>query len=653
MRIRHVTLLVAAVFLGGISVTYVLLELELSRTPLQHLQMEASPIHQRPLLCSSNKRSIRPVNQTKHAVLVGGASFMGYHLTLQLLESRNYVTIVDDADSTLDHSLKRERLRRLEDLSDHKLRIIRNNACSHKSLEELFKTATFSITHVVFFSPLDCHNDISTPKPSSHVHAALVCFTMLLGLLKDSPSVNLLVIWSKNYPFHHIFNEPRTKLSMSWLSLDSVLVEGLKAAAIVYHNIYGHSITGLELSEVYGPYGDGSCSVIHRTVVERLHHRLKCRPMVVARQHRAGNPSEVRDFLHVTDAARGMAQVLDLDDSCAFYSAEGGLKASSWEMRVYVTAFLDSWNIDSNLPFSDAKPNDVWPIPGSGDVAPQNVPYDNIPGFQSEIQLDQGIQSYLHWFESHSNGKCSQRSTDVILATYFVGRQRQQHRNSRQKKPGRFEYMKNWYWSVIDRRISAVVFHDSLESEFVNRVENGFVSFQRTEAHFRWNATAKYYVYLRYLKENSRISRVILTDISDVRFQKNPFELMDLMGDQLYVGTDVDTFPNIAAMGWLRKRLSSCFNDGFRHGSDIPTIKSRYNVYNAGVIGGSRELMLQFLEKLVAILDQTTSGVNCNLAAVNYVLHGHFDGNIYPGFPWTSRFLRKQKSPKGVYIIHK
>eukprot|EP00058_Branchiostoma_floridae_P006962 XP_002592450.1 hypothetical protein BRAFLDRAFT_68936 [Branchiostoma floridae] len=638
MRIRHVTLLVAAVFLGGISVTYVLL---------------ASPIHQRPLLCSSNKRSIRPVNQTKHALLVGGASFMGYHLTLQLLESRNYVTIVDDAGSTLDHSLKRERLRRLEDLSDHKLKILRNNACSQKSLEELFKSATFSVTHVVFFSPLDCHNDISTPKPSSHVHAALVCFTMLLGLLKDTPSVNLLVIWSKNYPFHHVFNEPRTKLSMRWLSFDSVLVEGLKAAAIMYHNIYGHSITGLELSEVYGPYGDGSCSVIHRTVVERLQHRLKCRPMLVARQHRAGNPSEVRDFLHVTDAARGMAQVLDLDDSCAFYSAEGGLKASSLEMRVYVTAFLDSWNIDSNLPFSDAKPNDAWPMPGSGDVAPQNVPYDNIPGFQSEIQLDQGIQSYLHWFESHSNGKCSQRSTDVILATYFVGRQRQQHRNSRQKKPGRFEYMENWYWSVIDRRISAVVFHDSLESEFVNRVENGFVSFQRTEAHFRWNATAKYYVYLRYLKENSRISRVILTDISDVRFQKNPFELMDLMGDQLYVGTDVDTFPNIAAMGWLRKRLGSCFNDGFRHGYDIPTIKSRYNVYNAGVIGGSRELMLQFLEKLVAILDQTTSGVNCNLAAVNYVLHGHFDGNIYPGFPWTSRFLRKQKSPKGVYIIHK
>ncbi|CAH1271388.1 Hypp4637 [Branchiostoma lanceolatum] len=652
MRIRHVTLLVAAVFLGGITVTYVLLELELSRTPLQQLQMEASPIHQRPLLCSSNKRSIWPVNQTKHVLLVGGASFMGYHLTLQLLESRNFVTIVDDAGSTLDQSLKRERLRHLEDLSDHKLRIIRNNTCSHRSLDELFKAASFSITHVVFFSPLDCHNDISSPNPSSHVHAALVCFTMLLGLLKDSPSVNLLVIWSKNYPFH-VFNEPGMKLSMRWLSLDSVLVEGLKAAAIMYHNIYGHRITGLELSEVYGPYGDGSCSVIHRTVIDRLQHRLKCRPMVVARQHRAGNPSEVRDFLHVTDAARGMAQVLDLGDSCAFYSAEGGLKASSWEMRVYVTAFLDSWNIDANLPFSDTKPNDIWPMPGSGDVAPQNVPYDNIPGFQSEIQLDQGIQSYLHWFEGHANGKCSHRATDVILATYFVGRQRQQHRSSRQKKPGRFEYMKNWYWSVIDKRVSAVVFHDSLESEFINRVENGFVSFQRTEARFRWNATAKYYVYLRHLRENSRISRVILTDISDVRFQENPFELMDLMGDQLYVGTDVDTFPNIASMGWLRKRLSSCFNDGFSHGYDIPTIKSRYNVYNAGVIGGSRELMLQFLEKLVAILDQTTPGINCNLAAVNYVLHGYFDGNIYTGFPWTSRFLRKQKSPKGVYIIHK
>ena len=107
------------------------------------------------------------------------------------------------------------------------------------------------------------------------------------------------------------------------------------------------------------------------------------------------------------------------------------------------------------------------------------------------------------------------------------------------------------------------------------------------------------------------------------------------------------------AMGWIKNKLVGCFGDDFTHKVGIGEVMGLRTVYNAGVIGGSRGLLLEFLNHVTNVLDKTPSSLNCNMPVVNLVVHKYFDNRLFTGFPFTSRFYKRQKSPRGVYIIHK
>ena len=158
-----------------------------------------------------------------------------------------------------------------------------------------------------------------------------------------------------------------------------------------------------------------------------------------------------------------------------------------------------------------------------------------------------------------------------------------------------FEYMKTWYFSLEKTRLKAVIFHDGLSHKFQDKFKPDVLKFKLTSLRNRTTNDARFYAYLRYLHEHPNIDRVLLTDISDVEFIQNPFHLMDILGDHLYIGRDIDIFPNMQSMGWLTKRLGQCFSDNADRMKELSILKKLEFVYNAGVIGGTRTLVLQFL----------------------------------------------------------
>lgn len=128
---------------------------------------------------------------------------------------------------------------------------------------------------------------------------------------------------------------------------------------------------------------------------------------------------------------------------------------------------------------------------------------------------------------------------------------------------------------------------------------------------------------------------------------------MDTLGDLLYVGQDEVIIYTMNSNKWMRRKLNECFDiEAITHG-DISRVKSIKHLYSAGVIGGSRHVMLQFLEKVTEVLDSVPHDKNCNMAAVNFVVHKYFDNRVYTGFPLTSRYKKYQAAPLGTYIIHK
>lgn len=202
-------------------------------------------------------------------------------------------------------------------------------------------------------------------------------------------------------------------------------------------------------------------------------------------------------------------------------------------------------------------------------------------------------------------------------------------------------------WNYIPWRV---------DEEFVQRHTSEFVQFEFIPSlQGRSTNDARFYVYRDYILAHRSIKRVLLTDASDVYFQRNPFELMaHLQDSKLFVGTDIDMFHSMEVIGWLAPRLLSCFgSSSLSPGSDIHAILKLSNVYNAGVLGGHKAMLENVLDRICDVLDSTPPAVNCNMAAVNYVIHRWFDSKVYTGFPLTSRFMRYQQAPRGVYIVHK
>lgn len=265
--------------------------------------------------------------------------------------------------------------------------------------------------------------------------------------------------------------------------------------------------------------------------------------------------------------------------------------------------------------------------------------------------LENSISSSFTWAKAYVKKDTKQ---EVVMASYFTTAHDPQWNVSR--SPNQFQYIKEWYQSIKQLDMTAVIFHDGLDIGFMNRVLKDYerVSFVLVPSlQNRTTNDARFYAYFSFLDQHPEISMVMLTDISDVRFKQNPFHLMHILGSNIYVGTDIDIFPSIKYMPWISGKLQSCFgHKEFKFGS-LQCLSELNTVYNAGVIGGSRHTMMAMLWWVTHYLSQSPTHLNCNMAAVNIVLHEHFYEHVFTGFPLVSRFMYKQASPKGVYIIHK
>ena len=259
------------------------------------------------------------------------------------------------------------------------------------------------------------------------------------------------------------------------------------------------------------------------------------------------------------------------------------------------------------------------------------------------------LKSWLHAYKQQRGGHY-----DVIFTSYFTTEVDPQR--SLYKHPNRYSYLRKWFDSLRELHLRAVIFHDGLDQGFMDRLTGIYhnVSFHRvTSLYGRSTNDARFYAYHDYLKHHPDIRRVLMTDISDVVFQRNPFDFMNLLGDLLYIGRDIDIFPDMASMPWLSTRLAKCFGNYSVLQGDLHNMMRLAIVYNAGVLGGSRNIAMALLTRIIWALDHTPPDINCNMPAVNYVVHKYFSDVTYTGFPLTSRFLRFQCNPRAVYIVHK
>ena len=448
-------------------------------------------------------------------------------------------------------------------------------------------------------------------------------FVMILELLRQvSPCTKVVLVTESALPSY----DSHMTLDSGHVTIKQVWMRTFELTLSTYHNLYQLPITVFRVGGTHGPWG--------HTAIE-LHHHLQNEEGVSlsAKEQARFAPRlcwYIEDVLDTLLTAMGM----HVERGCTVFDIGGCTLSQNSNLSNEKSESKFAVNLEH---VRTKVVQETW----------------KILNISSPLSIEKATKKSLSWAKSYLKQKTDKKS-NVVFTSYFTSTEDSQR--NRRIKPNKFQYMKDWVLSLKGLGMEAVIFHDSLDAGFQHRLSQFYsnISFEFVPSlRHRSTNDARFYVYLDYLEHHPNIDRVLLTDVSDVRFQFNPFELMSLLGDWLYIGTDIDIFPSMKTMPWIHERLRGCFGNYSVDRGDLSQMMELDTVYNAGTIGGSRDMVLAALWRITEYLNLTPTQLNCNMPAVNYAVHKHFYEMVFTGYPLNSRFLRRQATPKGVYIVHK
>ena len=572
-------------------------------------------------------------------VVVGALSFLGSRLVSSLVttaEHRPYdvIAVAQDGDIVAKEELLWYRRDQL--LEHHRVSVTFANFSNSTQLQRSIlgkEDKSVNPSSLVYFVPgIDDMDEIEYSGEGVNFNSVQSTYlsefvTMLEMLRKTSPCTRVVLVTQsalRSCDSHVMASTDHMTIKQSWMRTYELMLS-------TYHNLYQLPITILRVGSSHGPWS--------QTTLQLQDY--------LDEQGYTPSTNEWSKLLprlcwYVEDVVESIVKAIDLPTSeyqCSVLDIGGCTLSQNHTFSIEST-------IDEKLnSFSTALEHILT------DEVQQSWEILNI---SSPLALGKASRRSLGWAKSFLSQRRGNKERNVVFTSYFTSTEDSQRH--RRIKPDKFEYMKEWTLSLRNLRMEAVVFHDELDSRFQHRISQFYsnITFEYVPSlQHRSTNDARFYAYLKYLKHHPEIDRVLLTDISDVRFQFNPFELMSLLGNWLYIGTDIDIFPTMKTMQWIHERLRGCFGNYSIDEGDLKDLMELDTVYNAGTIGGSREMLLAALSRIVEYLNLTPTQLNCNMPAVNFAIHKHFYDTVFTGYPLSSRFLRRQASPKGVYIIHK
>jgi len=143
---------------------------------------------------------------------------------------------------------------------------------------------------------------------------------------------------------------------------------------------------------------------------------------------------------------------------------------------------------------------------------------------------------------------------------------------------------------------------------------------------------AKWIAFKEYLEANPQYDNVFCVDGTDVEVMHNPFDY--IMPNKIYCGDENSILDNV----WLKNH----------HPYFIHFIK-RYRsmtLLNAGVMGGGRKIVLEFLTEMVRLINTIPDCGMTDMALFNYVLRTTFVNRIESGRKVTTVFKAFDKENK-------
>lgn len=208
---------------------------------------------------------------------------------------------------------------------------------------------------------------------------------------------------------------------------------------------------------------------------------------------------------------------------------------------------------------------------------------------------------------------------------------------------GYFDYIRPWWTTINKVGLDGVILHDGLPQHVIDDATTDRVHFHECENGDFPILHQRHFAVRDFLKSQST-DYVLVTDVSDVAFKKNPFEMLSQEDSsvRLFIGSETRT---IGRSKCLTSELDQQF--GGTMFADRPVV-------NPGILGGRREEVIRFLDLLVAEIETLKDRLLASdMSIINKVFHSHYNlSDVVTGYPLHSGF-RKWEYQTSAAIMHK
>ena len=329
-------------------------------------------------------------------LVTGAAGFIGFHLTLALLERDDEVVGIDNLNDYYDPALKQLRL---DEIAKHpkcsNFEFIKADISDRAFMEQLFADNSFD---VVVNLAAQAGVRYSLENPHAYVESNLVGFVNILEGCRHSKVKHLVYASSSSVYGMNVKQPFSTDDRVDYpISLYAATKKSNELMAHTYSHLYNIPTTGLRFFTVYGPYGRPDMAYYKFTKAI-----LNGDPIDVY-----NNGVMKRDFTYIDDIIEGVVRVMDktptpnknkYSTSKPPYQIYNIGNNDPVSLRDFITAIEKACGVMASKNLLPIQAGDVpatW-----ADI----TTLEEYIGYRPKTDINKGIEKFVKWYKSYYSG---------------------------------------------------------------------------------------------------------------------------------------------------------------------------------------------------------------------------------------------------------
>jgi UDP-glucuronate 4-epimerase len=325
-------------------------------------------------------------------LVTGAAGFIGFHLTLALLDRGDEVVGIDNLNDYYDPALKKLRL---DEIAKHSkfssFEFIKADISDRALMEQLFTDNAFD---VVVNLAAQAGVRYSLENPHAYVESNLVGFVNILEGCRHSKVKHLVYASSSSVYGMNVKQPFSTEDRVDYpVSLYAATKKSNELMAHSYSHLYNIPTTGLRFFTVYGPFGRPDMAYYKFTKAI-----LNGDPIDVY-----NNGIMKRDFTYIDDIVEGVVRVMDKTPTphenkysigkppCRIYNVGNNNPVT---LRDFISIIEEACKMKANENLLPMQPGDV--LETFADI---DEPLKEF-GFRPSTSIASGIDKFVNWYIS-------------------------------------------------------------------------------------------------------------------------------------------------------------------------------------------------------------------------------------------------------------